>query len=342
MTSAINWEVTDFKIQGNDFVLFSNGRMQVPANVLIRAVNPVDSSVYTLTAAELARIQLIDYYVPGRELADGWKYTATENDFAHTMPGVKSAGHEENDVKNEQSKRYWVSTTKVETKLIGTRIQQPNGIWITTHSDHYDSHVTLRGSAAVHYNMNNVEFTREDTDQGNDWDQDNYYLTSKVHPFKKSELSGYHSPNHPNLGMRNAMKFWGGPGTGKRSTFTHYIWEMGPTTRVDRGLTHYDDGSGTHKPHKVNMVINERPYAMCFTRLSIKGYPGYSQNWWYNSWLRILDIYGNSGDFNLPRVSHNHLELTSRNTVSVAGSPDDVVFCDDHIPEGDLMPHGHC
>ncbi|KID81094.1 hypothetical protein MGU_11522 [Metarhizium guizhouense ARSEF 977] len=339
---SIKWEVTYFTIGATDLTLFANGRMQVAANILIKAVNPADNKPYTLTASDLGKIELVDYYNTGTKLGGGWTYTATENEFAHSMPGSKSSPNEGHEPLNNQAKKYWVSTTKIESKSIGARIPQPNGRWINTHSDDFDSHINLRGTQPVHYNTDNTNLKRDDTANGGSgfviWDQDNYYLTSKNnnHAFKKAELHGYRNENYKIEGMRWSIGYWRDGVT----NYIHYFWEMGTQKRVKAGLTHYEDGRPFEWPAAVDITVRENRQALCFTRLRITSLLSpYSNNWVFNSWFRIFDIYGNTGDFSVNHNERNLISIKNRGTSALGESEpnceDEVVHLGEKIPEGD-------
>lgn len=258
---SVRWEVATLKISADPAgtSLYANGRMQVAANVLIKAFNPTDKSSYTLTAAELARIELCDYYNTNEKLTGPWTYTATENEFAHTMPlGSVPNDFDDVDVAKasaqaamaDQHKKYWVSTTRAEVKSVGARIQQPNGTVITTRNAPNDSNIAFRASVDIRYSLANTEWWREDTTHGSGWDQDNYFLRSKGHRFIRADRQHFSGSNYPVVGMRNSIAYHqGGPNL-------HFFWPMGGRATQRVGLTHYADGRVHPRPVSIDISHN--------------------------------------------------------------------------------------
>ncbi|KAL7943487.1 hypothetical protein V8C42DRAFT_346934 [Trichoderma barbatum] len=324
-----SWTISFFKVQGN-ISLFANGLMQVAVTIQIKAINP-DNTPYTLKASELSTIQLIEYHRPDTELSGTWTYTTTENEYAHTYPSTKSVNFPPDDALT-QSQQYWVSTKRVETKEVGARIRQPNGTMITTNSDEFNSFVTLRGYAPILYTLSNVDFSREDTANGKGWDQDNYFLSSKVHPFMKSELSGYKGPNYAVEGLRYCIRF-------RRITKnkrTHFMWPMGPQRTVKVGITHFEDGRPFPIPITVDITINQRRDAMCFTRLSMNLPDIYGTSWWFDTHVKIYDIFGNWGTFSVRNKESdegNTIVLENRNTKAPEDYDPVVQYEEDGLPK---------
>lgn len=259
---SVRWEVTTLKISADPAgtSLYANGRMQVAANVLIKAVNPANNANYTLTAAELAKIELCDYYNTNEKLTGPWTYTATENEFAHTMPSANAPndgddGDDDGVAKAsaqaamaDQHKKYWVSTTRAEVKSVGARIQQPNGTVITTRNAPNDSNIAFRASVDIRYSLANTEWWREDTTNGSGWDQDNYFLRSKGHRFIRADRQHYSRDSYPVVGMRNSIAYHHG------NPNLHFFWPMGGRATQRVGLTHYKDGRA--HPRAVSIVIS--------------------------------------------------------------------------------------
>ncbi|KHN97340.1 uncharacterized protein MAM_04937 [Metarhizium album ARSEF 1941] len=327
------WEVNNLVIRGNDLVLFGNGRMQVAVNILIRAIHPTTLQPVTLTAAELSSIELCDYYNTSEKLTGGWTYTTQENEFSHSMPpGRKDPDEEEPEAAdkeepeaadkkepeaaegepraNDQAQRYWVSTTRFESKDIAARIRQPNNVVITTRTGNFDTRVTLRGVVPVSYHMGNVSFERYDTANASNWDQDNYYLRSNVHNFKKVDRFGHLPASYAVHGMRHSIGHY----TNRGRKFIRYIWDMGPRTTVRVGYTHRADGSSYPGGKTADIVIREQAHTLCLTRFRLDNEPTnlYPNGFIFNTWFRIFDIYGNSGEFTVvPSSDRNTMSLRS-------------------------------
>ena len=323
------WEVNNFVIRGNDVVLFGNGRMQVAVNILIKAIHPTTLQPVTLTDAELSTIELCDYYNTSEKLTGGWTYTAQENEFSHTMPsGSKDPDKEEPEaaevepLANEQAKRYWVSTTRFESKDVAARIKQPNNVVITTRTGNFDTRVTLRGNVPVNYHMDNVTFQRYDTASGSYWDQDNYYLRSKVHNFKKVDRYGHKGASDPVHGMRHSCGHY----TTSGKKYIRYIWDMGARATVKVGYTHWTNGTAYPGGKTANIAIREHAHTLCLTRFRLDKESAnlYPKGFIYNpTWFRIYDVYGNSGDFTVVHSSdRNTMSLKNGGAKMSPGSPE--------------------
>ncbi|KAJ8062592.1 hypothetical protein OCU04_009116 [Sclerotinia nivalis] len=334
---GVQWEVTYFSIQSSgDSVLFANHVMQVTVDVLIKAIDPTTNTPYTLRMDELFSSQLIDYDDVNAELGDGWAYSNEENVFAHSMPPShsvvpatephdnQSMPPQHNNVPagqplDDQSQRWWVTTGKIESKSVGARIQQPNGTWVSTHSDKFDTHVSLRGVERVTYTLDNVKFVKEDTDGGTDtietsWDQDNYYLTSKVHPFNMVVLDGHRYSDYSVEGLRMCTAYY----QWATWKWLHYFWYMGPKTKAKVGITSFEDGTPVQGGNVHDININEHPQAFCLTRLWIYTEANiYSTDWWYSSTIKIFDDYGNQGNFILDTGKENRSQIILKDDASV-------------------------
>ncbi|ESZ95520.1 hypothetical protein SBOR_4105 [Sclerotinia borealis F-4128] len=321
---AGRWEVTYLKIHTSDAgtSLFANGQMQVAANILIKAVDPNTNNSYTLTATELSKIELVDYYNTSEKLTGPWTYTATENDFSHTMPASMSAPSDVEDALSEplmedQHKRYWVSTTRAEVKNVGARIQQPNGTVVTTRSSPNDSYIAFRGISEIRYSLSNTEWKRENTADGSGWDQDNYFLTSKVHPFKKVKRYGYHDDSYVVVGMRNSVAYH------RPGPHLHFMFDLGPRVTQTVGLTHYTDGRAHPFKWTKAITIRQHANALCLVRLKTSGPKDiWSLGWWYAPWVNIFDLYGNSGKFDFQVNEYNMISVSNRGTFAASADTD--------------------
>ncbi|KAI9644326.1 hypothetical protein NHQ30_007683 [Ciborinia camelliae] len=351
---SVRWEVTLLRIHASDAgtTLFANGQMQVAANILIKAINPTNNNPYILTATELSRIELVDYYNTNEKLTGPWTYTATENDFSHTMPVARDASADAGDsvaedsvtadstagdsvvqpFMDDQHKRYWVSTTRAEVKSVGARIQQPNGTIITTRTSPNDSHIAFRGVQEIRYSLSNADWRREDTAQGSGWDQDNYYLTSKVHPFKKVNRNGYYGDNYVVVGMRNSVAYH------RKGPHLHYMWDMGARTTVKVGLTHYTDGRVHPRPWTKDIVIRQQAHSLCLTRMITSGPTDiWSQGWWFSPWVTMYDLYGNSGQFSFAVNEYNTISCHNRGTKFVEDS-DTITYEQEEVTPEEETP----
>ncbi|KAB8290185.1 hypothetical protein EYC80_011054 [Monilinia laxa] len=284
--------------------------MQVAANILIKAIDPTNNADYTLTAGELASIQLVDYYNTDEVLTGSWTYTTTENDFSHTMPSTGFSRLVQAPLQSsmvDQYKKYWVSTTKSEVKSVGARILQPDGTWVTTRTSPNDSSIVFRSTPEIKYSLANCEWWREDTASGSGWDQDNYFLRSKVHPFKVAERHAYRNENYEVVGMRNSVAYH------RAGPHLHYMWPLGPPSTQKVGLTNYADGKPHPNPWTTNIVICQHTDSFCLTRLITSGPKDiWSQGWWFEPWVEMFDIYGNKGSFNFAVNEYNTISVSNR------------------------------
>ncbi|RAL59414.1 hypothetical protein DID88_006788 [Monilinia fructigena] len=311
---SVQWEVTYLRIHADPAgtSLFANGQMQVAANILIKAIDPTNNADYNLTPAELASIQLVDYYNTEEVLTGNWTYTTIENDFSHTMPSngfsrLVQAPMQSSMV--DQYKKYWVSTTKSEVKSVGARILQPDKTWVTTRTSPNDSSIVFRSTPEIKYSLANCEWWREDTASGSGWDQDNYFLRSKVHPFKVAERHAYRNENYEVVGMRNSVAYH------RAGPHLHYMWPLGPPSTQNVGLTNYTDGRPHPNPWTKNIVIRQHTDSLCLTRMITSGPKDiWSQGWWYNPWVEMFDLYGNRGSFNFAVNEYNTISVSNRVT----------------------------
>ncbi|KAF7952953.1 hypothetical protein EAE96_006175 [Botrytis aclada] len=315
---SVQWEVTFLSIHTSEAgtSLFANGQMQVAANVLIKAINPVNNNPYILTATELARIELVDYYNTDEKLVGPWRYTTFENEFSHTMPQGTGSVADAGDPPTQpfmvdQHQRYWVSTTKAEVKNVGARITQPNGKVVTTRSAENDSYIAFRGYQEIRYSLSNSEWWREDTANGSGWDQDNYFLRSRVHPFIRADRAGYRDDKFAVVGMRNSVAYH------RAGPDLHYMWPMGARATVKAGLTHYADGRVHPKAWSKDIVIRQHANSLCLTRLKTSGPLGiWDLGWWFNPTATMYDQYGNSGMFEFGVNEYNTISVHNRGTKS--------------------------
>ncbi|RAH55760.1 hypothetical protein BO85DRAFT_470103 [Aspergillus piperis CBS 112811] len=297
-TSDASWEVSFLQVQTTtaDAVtdtLYANGHMQVPVIVTIKAIDPESAATYELKDSDLEKIKLIDHddETPATELSGSWSYSATENEFDHALPTSRKEPQTDLSLADgdPQRKRYWVTTTKMENKRIGASIKQPDGTVVHTASAGFDSKVTVRSIDPVKYTRDDLNLEREDTADGNFyspnyhwyWDQDNYYLTSTIHDFRKVELYGYDGGTDPYL------KYSTGFFSVHEPCNIFYYWPMGSkeTLTVGKGLM------------TTEITINQRPNAMCCTRMRFEGANPWKEHHWWEGKFTIYDKFGNSGIF---------------------------------------------
>jgi hypothetical protein len=335
MATDTQWEVTYFKVEtttsdGKSDSLYANGRMQVPVIVSIKAIEKGTTKRFTLQDTDLSKIELIDYDDTTITLSDGWSYTDQRSDlFANSLSAsaatVNAAiGAETDD--SPQSKKYWVSTTKVENKRVAARIKQPDGTTITTHSSKFDSHVALMGKAPVVYTTDNVDFVREDTADGSyqfdwqsalpdrkwhtaykHWDQDNYFVSSRVHEFVKADIHDYdttgYASGHPgDSRLKNCYDYYA---PNNKNLKLSFIWDFGAEATKTAGL--YKEGlikdwgrvCGRKAYAYTDIKVNQKSNALCLTRLAIDCPDTIWGSRWSNDncGFTLYDIYGNAGKF---------------------------------------------
>ncbi|TGO18044.1 hypothetical protein BPAE_0398g00070 [Botrytis paeoniae] len=316
---ATQWGVNSFKIRGYDSALFANGVMQVAVEVDIKATVPGTSTPYTMTDAELEEIELVDDDL--NALSGGWSFSSTENDFNHTIPSSAQSDISVPELPSAdvQTKTYWVSTSKTESKTVYASIQQPDGTVITTHSDKYDSKVELQGRQPTVYTLSNTNFENYEVDHDDKWRQYNYFLSSKEQnqPFKTCERHNYVGESDPIVGLRDC--YWFARQKDKDNSHERriqYFWDMGPERIVTVGVTNYKDGTPIPENPAPTITINQKADAMCFTWLDITSPTHvYTTSFWYDTWFIVWDVYGNSGEFTVDTGDNSDdIVIHERNT----------------------------
>lgn len=325
----INWEVTTFEVlttspEPTSAIFFANGRMQVPVDVLIRAIDPDNHQRYRLTQAELDTIQLVEYHNPNNLLTGAWSYSDESNEFAHALLSSEATGtnpalnefHSIQDDRSPDNKRYYVTTTRVEHRRVAARIRQPNGTTQSTHNgSRFDSYVHLTAIPPVDYNRSTISVDPEvivpngfywmqarPPPSGNlfhePWTQVNYYVSTSVHPFLKAEIHGFNPrPSTPSLTNSYLYMFHGGPPVDLK---LHYIWENGPQARrsVGEHRTWTRNGVTYTVAAQVSIIVNQRRNALCLTRMSFEnGHFGWNTGFRHPCGFELYDIYGNHGSF---------------------------------------------
>lgn len=318
---SVSWEVTSFAVQTTtvDQVsdrLFANGNMQVPVIVTINAINRMTGAIHQLTDAELQSIQLIDYF-SGVVLTGTWFYSLTPNDFAHTLAGTNEPVEQTSNAR--QSIRLYVSSSRIENKVIGARITQPDNTVVTTNSTLFNSLVTLTAIQPVLYTTNNITLgDKKKVATGNwissfaingnathtdrSWQQENYYVTSNVHPILKADLHDYRAGGTLNNSF--SLQF------NAHNLNVFYFWNPGPETSSQVGTRHtttvleFGRRPGPIAVYEstqnavATVQINQQRSAFCLTHMVFF----YGSNWqlapWSrDAWVRLYDTFGNYGDF---------------------------------------------
>ncbi|KAF7169155.1 hypothetical protein CNMCM5623_001942 [Aspergillus felis] len=331
---AVRWEVSDMRVETSpgDHTrdsLFANGQMQVPVFVSIQALNPATGAGHTLSAAELNTIKLVDYFSPTTQLSAPWTYSGQENEFHHVLPNTASNDTPQTDGSSPtaavQKKTWWVSSSRVEHKNIGASIRAPDGTVYHTGGggpNRLDSHVTITGINPIHYNMSNVQFNREDTKNGkttngsHSFDQDNYYLSSKVYRFKKVQIrGGYYSAPPPVEYSYVRVSKQSGP---VEHSYLHYLWPIGSQQTKQAG----------HPNAKANITVNQRHGALCLTRFALKGSRLYGDiGGLFTGQFTIWDEYGNSGRFKAGSADwYNVITMSADNSLLDEKSPPSEKF----------------
>jgi hypothetical protein len=330
----VQWEVTSFLLSAHDTVLFANGNMQVATNITIGAVDTSNCESYRLSDYILQNLELVDYYTD-EKLTGGWTYTDKENEFGHSMPSSLSntndaipddtadVVHETADSEAPRTKRYWISTTKLETKVIAARIPQSDGKVISSNAGHFNSSVTIKGTEPVNYGLFNTEWCREDTSKDYYIEQENYFLRSKRYNFKKVDRSGLKSEKYVIPGLRSCTAHH------LASTY-HFMWDMGPQTTRSVGVDCYESGwihpLGILRMHTI--TIRQHANALGLTRCKLLDAPTdvFKSSWWYATAFRIYDIYGNFGDFSVDCKKADTISIQDRNVLADDANLDDKIF----------------
>jgi hypothetical protein len=353
MTTSSAWEVNFFIIAtttptSHDDQLYANGLMQIPVVVTVGAsYQDQDSQPYELTDSDLERIELYALDDQHHALSGEGSWTVSDarnplfgNSLEIQVSGKDDAPKETTPARAEvlgaadpalRSKVFWLSTTAVETKSFGARVKQPDNTVVTTRFSPYNASVKITGLAPIVYAMDSVNFSREDTANGTfnyysqasedenwhvsgaTWDQDNYYVTSKVHPFVAADVSGQDSTGYgeghpPDWRLSNCYGYYSaGRGTMRLS----YIWGLDGRTTTTAGLYKRaaisDAGQVRAADAFVNMTVNQRTNAVCLTRLAFDAPDAiWGEDWSaQDTTFTVYDQYGNKGTFKAG-YSDNH------------------------------------
>ena len=132
----------------------------------------------------------------------------------------------------------------------------------------------------IDYVSTNTHLDREDTASGWHWDQDNYFfsITTPGHYIHHADINGGAvGPNYWSIISRHEHPNW------------HFIWNFGPRTQMYFGELN------------ISMWVNQRPNAVCLTRLASTHYDSGYRNGYGQSRFTIYDQYGNSGLFSAVR-----------------------------------------
>ncbi|PYH85737.1 hypothetical protein BO82DRAFT_351059 [Aspergillus uvarum CBS 121591] len=302
---TIKWEVSDFQVctstsNNTKDTLYANNNMQVLVMVMVKAIDPTTGQPYSLTKTELDSIVLLDLNGQTQELGGAWRYKDSENEFDHNLDNSMSVESSPQNATQApkagfDKKDYWVSTNRVESKIIGAQIKQPDGNTISTNGvGAFDSSVVLTGVAPPTISFADLTL-RQDTDtaNGSSYDQDNYYLTIRNRQVRCLNGPTYYGSD-PYL--KRSIAFWNRPED--RTIF--FMWQVGPRSQVDVGTR------GKH----TQITVNQEANAGCFTRMMMWNThderPGYTFDYPYYA----LDQCGNPSAPFYPYYSdHNTLYL---------------------------------
>ncbi|GLA50146.1 hypothetical protein CBS63078_8619 [Aspergillus niger] len=333
------WEVANFSLSTNvqnetEREIFANGNMQAQINVRIKAtVYDTLNTPYQLTESDLESLKLIDYSTK-EELAGKWTYSREEDEiFVHTMPGqLPSAAPVVPNADGSQTVVLWVSSTTLGDKRIAAQITElgEKPAIVTTTGGTYDSSITIVAKQPITYTMNDVTVTREDTAEGfwskrvwfgntekryeYAWDQDNYYIKSKLYPFvkvdpKNVDTDGTQQPYGRNTYFRDAFAYLGLGNNRDVSIF--FMPQMGGSSTKWRGVYASNDYNIIDTCAKV--TVNQRPNELCLTRLLFgNGWVSWYSNWQQDTWFTIYDQYGNPGYFSVKTNGSNTISISTR------------------------------
>lgn len=315
---ARQWKVSVLALHGASNTIYANGYMQARVYVEIKAVDSVDNLVY-LTPEELKTIQLIDYHT-GETLGPDLIYTDRENEFNHSVDPVAisaTIANESTEHPASQEKLYWVSAKKVDRRDIGACIKQPDGTTISTQrGTDYDSHDTIIATNPYRYTMDSIATVEKRyTEEGiwrvnfqhalredHKWKQENFFITSKRHPFKKAEIHECYSDDPETLHNCFCLRY-----QEKDALRLYYIWDYATEDTKHVGLHKREakpfwfvDNDAT-----AQIRISQKPEALCLTRMvfvtadltDLHNIIKNEEPWQRNAWFRFFDVYGNWGDF---------------------------------------------
>ncbi|XXH00618.1 hypothetical protein Hte_006966 [Hypoxylon texense] len=338
--SSTQWTLMVFRVETTTpdtttDTLYANSRMQVPVIASIKARDRNTGSVYKLSDSELNKIELIDYDAPTTKLADGWSYSANRDDvFANTataplksfnlLPSSLEASVNNSAIsttidETPQKKKYMVSTTRVENKRIGARIELPDGTMVTTTTSPYNFYVTLVGNPPVAYTTDTITVARVTVEKGEKvvgvynssgammssskmpWSQDNYYVSSNVHDFVRADIydydtTGHEQGHHGDSRLANLFNYWSDSGKLRLS----FIWGFATQSTKTAGLYRETGSPNTTKVEAFEDIkVNQKSNSLCLTRMAFN----YNQNIWGSDWnnsdcgFTVYDRYGNTGKF---------------------------------------------
>ncbi|WP_437806036.1 hypothetical protein [Sorangium sp. So ce1078] len=165
--------------------IYGNKLNQIGVRVYFTPID-ANGNVVPLSAAVLARtgITLIDFTTT-ESLPSGWAYSTSPNQF-HTLPEGQSAVARFSNYVQQMSTYYVSCATDAQSRAItiGSRITLPGGGYALNADQHFNApagnfkdSVSLRALTPIFYDSSNTQLDREDTANGSDWDQDNYYFT---------------------------------------------------------------------------------------------------------------------------------------------------------------------
>ncbi|KAJ1717820.1 hypothetical protein NYO67_64 [Aspergillus flavus] len=358
----MSWTVNSIKVESRSgstsLSIFANGRMQVPVYIVLSGRK--DGKDYQLTPEDLKRVKITNYHTD-EPLSGPFHYRS--DDLGYTAPFPSSSKSDEaideprgqmedRPISTFQTHTLYVHSTEVGDMRIGASVLQPDNVLVTTRSGSNDSSLYINARPRPYYTMNDVKFEREDTANGTipidiglpwelklPWDQDNYYLTSKIHPFKKATITGTIKDGRGEVGKEHCYAI---VEDDKTSNWC-FAWPMGPGKSEKVGAATSDFGN-----IYTNIRINQKgEHVLTVTRWHISGKKSVYQPFWsYWCYFDIYDIYGNDKRFYLDRSDrHNVLHLRetqpwSLSDVSHIGPAPDGDFPQDGREPVPLGPDG--
>jgi hypothetical protein len=295
-----------------DCMLYANGRNSVQ---LVVTFEPLDENLQPVQVNDIRwgqKTKLIDYITASEimyEAPSGWTYTSDPYQWYNAVPlnpTMSAATHEalkrtaakppDNDSENGHlqaaSSQYhaWVYCypDAFSSKAIGIKIttdagktyysalyQQPDAEGIVFQK------ITITPLVAINYDRTNTNLDREDTANGSNWDQDNYYFS-----INQQSLNGHiiKQVDYVPTVMGPGKSYCGGRSGGH--LHYHFVWPLGDLP----------DGTTFPDVKLTLQAINSRgPNILTLTRLSY-WYP-VGNPWWYDASFTIYDQFGNKGDF---------------------------------------------
>jgi hypothetical protein len=263
--------------------IYGNSRNMIGVVVSIQPTDEQGKPVHVDPYVLFNSTQLIDYVDETTFHYQGssdWCYTDKPNEF-NTIPGVTRAAalQMKDGIPQVKFYVYCYDDARVRTKTIGVQVRTSSGNLIkSSQNGTYHSSVQLAALTPISYNSQNTRLEREDTATGSYWNQDNYYFTISTEGLNiiRADISG--APSGPEI--------WSIISKDQRPNW-HFIWKFGPKNTA----TAFD----------IPLTYNQRPHAVCLTRLYRGDYNSEYQNLYFETRFTVYDQYGNGGLFSAVR-----------------------------------------